>query len=82
MLLEPGETKYVVIALSRGDGNIFAISTNRTSARWQKDHEGEDFLETIDLPLDRYGLSVVFVWGGDSEFKKVFELIPDLSELM
>jgi hypothetical protein len=80
--LEPGETKYILLALLSGEESKPArtISTNRTKWDWYKEAGGEP-LEYIGLQRRPYKLEVIIIWGGNSEFRKISELVLDLSDV-
>ena len=73
--MRPGETKYLILAIGSSDssGPFVALSTNRTSVRWEKEAGGKAF-EDFELSPGKYKVEITLIWGGDSEFRRTFEL--------
>lgn len=73
--MRPGETKYLILAIGSSDssGPFVAMSTNRTSVRWEKEAGGKAF-EDFELSPGKYQVEIILIWGGDSEFRRTFEL--------
>ena len=73
--MRPGETKYLILAIGSSDssGPFVALSTNRTSVRWENEAGGKAF-EDFELSPGKCKLEITLIWGGDSEFRRTFEL--------
>jgi hypothetical protein len=78
--MRPGETKYLILAIGSRDssGPFVALSTNRTSVGWEEEAGGKAF-EDFELSPGKYKVEIILIWGGNSEFRKVFELPLTLS---
>lgn len=75
-----GETKHLILAIESDDPSLpfIALSTNRTCVGWQNE-SGEKPFEESELPRGRYRVEVTLIWGGNSEFRKTFEVALVLS---
>jgi hypothetical protein len=75
-----GETKHLVLVLESPDDSDppWAVSTNRTGYDWYKKHDVS--MELIKLPRVPYSIKSVLIWGGNSEFKRVYTFKLDLTK--
>ena len=73
--MRPGETKYLILAIGSRDlrGPFLALSTNRTSVGWEDEAGGKAF-EDFELSPGKFKVEITLTWGGNSEFRKTFEL--------
>ena len=73
--MRPGETKYLILAIGSRDssGPFVALSTNRTSVGWEKE-AGDKAFEDFELSPGKYKVEITLIWGGNSEFRRTFEL--------
>lgn len=73
--LRLGETKHLILAIGSGDSSrpFLALSTNRTCVGWEKQAGGVAF-EDFELSRGKYKVQIIFIWGGNSEFRETFEL--------
>jgi hypothetical protein len=70
-----GETKYLILAIGSGDPSepLLALSTNRTCVSWEAEAGGRAF-EEFELSHGKYKVEITLIWGGNSEFRQMFEL--------
>jgi len=73
--MRPGDTKYLILAIGTDDSSesFCALSTNRIRVGWEKDAGGRAF-DDFALPPGKYTVEITLIWGGNSEFRKTFEL--------
>jgi hypothetical protein len=73
--IRPGETKYLILAIG-SDGSsapFLALSTNRTRVGWEEE-AGDKPFEDFELSPGKYKVEITLLWGGNSEFRKTFEI--------
>jgi len=75
--IHPGETRHLIIAMA-AEGEYAAINTNRTNHDFHVDKEAFDL---ISLGTHFGKLEVVLIWAGGGQFKRVYNLDLDLSQL-
>jgi hypothetical protein len=73
--MRPGDTKYLILAIGTNDSSepFCALSTNRIRVGWEKDTGGKPF-DDFALSPGKYRVEITLIWGGNSEFRKTFEL--------
>lgn len=68
---------YTVVLHLWADANFAEVlnilSTNRTFVGWEEEAGGKAF-EDFELSLGKCKVEITLIWGGNSEFRKTFEL--------
>jgi hypothetical protein len=73
--MRPGDTKYLILVIGNDDSSdlFCALSTNKIRIGWERE-AGDQPFNDFALPLGKYTAEITLTWGGNGEFREMFEL--------